>query len=98
VVTIITDAEMGEVRLNPKKVSMLKATPKNARSNNSGKSLELFFLWHKQKARSQNKSIAPAHQQNKTISIDVLWHYIFCYGEVTVNYGNNGSTKQCNIS
>jgi hypothetical protein len=60
VVTIITDADMGEVRLNPlKKVSILKATPKNAAAIILGKSLKAIFSFGINSQESQNKSIAP---------------------------------------
>jgi hypothetical protein len=57
VVTIITDAEIGEVRLNPLKSKHVKSK-KNAAAIIRGKSLKsYFFLWQNQD--SQNKSIAP---------------------------------------
>jgi hypothetical protein len=60
VVTMITDADMGEVRLNPlKKVSMLKATPKKAAAIIRGKSLKAIFSFGMNNQESQNNSIAP---------------------------------------
>jgi hypothetical protein len=47
VVTIITDAEMGEEGSNPKKGKHVKATPKNAAAIIRGKSLRAIFLRHK---------------------------------------------------
>jgi hypothetical protein len=43
VVTIMTDAEIGEVRLIHKKVSILKATPKKAAAIIRGKSFMAIF-------------------------------------------------------
>jgi hypothetical protein len=44
--TIITEAEIGEVRLKPLKVSMLKATQK--KSGNNMKITKVYFFGHKQ--------------------------------------------------
>jgi hypothetical protein len=60
VVTIITAAEMGEVKLNPlKKVSMLSATPKKAAAIIRGKSCRLIFSLEPKREISQNKIVAP---------------------------------------
>ncbi len=60
VVTIITEAIIGEVRLRPsKKVSIFRATPKNAEAIILGKSLSAIFSVFKNKATSQNKIAEP---------------------------------------
>jgi hypothetical protein len=56
VVTIKTDAEIGEVKLKPlKKVSILKATPKKAAAMIRGKSLLSIFSLGRKSQISQNK-------------------------------------------
>ena len=60
VVTIITEAIIGEVRLNPsKKVSILKATPKKAEAIILGKSFKAIFSVFKKSATSQNSNAEP---------------------------------------
>jgi hypothetical protein len=60
VVTIKTEAEMGEVKLNPlKKVSMLNATPKKAAAIIRGKSARSIFSLGKKNQINQNSTTDP---------------------------------------
>ncbi len=60
VVTIKTEADIGEVRLNPlKKVSILKATPKKAAAMIRGKSERSIFSFGINNQMSQNKITEP---------------------------------------
>jgi hypothetical protein len=62
---------------------MLKATPKNAAAAIiRGKSLDYFSFGIKKSQKPEQKHSA-TYQQNKTISIDVLWHYVFAMVKVT---------------
>ncbi|MCY1228573.1 hypothetical protein D9M72_408970 [compost metagenome] len=60
VVTMITEAIIGEVRLNPSKnVSILRATPKKAEAIILGKSFNAIFSALIKSATSQNKRAEP---------------------------------------
>jgi hypothetical protein len=60
VVTMITAAEIGEVKLNPlKNVSIFKATPKKAAATIRGKSFRCICCFGPIKETSQNNTVAP---------------------------------------
>ena len=63
--TIITAAEIGEVRLKPlKNVSILKATPKKAAAKILGKSVKAIFSFGINSQTSQNKITDPPTRRN----------------------------------
>lgn len=65
VVTIMTAAEIGEVKLNPlKKVSIFKATPKNAAAIIRGKSFSCIGCFGAKKETNQNNTVAPKTLNN----------------------------------
>lgn len=65
VVTIITDADMGEVRLNPlKKVSILNATPKKAAAIIRGKSFKSIFCFGIKSQINQKSNVEPLTRSN----------------------------------
>jgi hypothetical protein len=70
--TIITEAEIGEVRLKPLKKVMLKAT---RGGNNTRKITKVYFSLGINNQANQNKRTTHT-QKNETKGIDVLWHYI----------------------